>query len=119
MSKLRKQFQKKSWTSSGHKLKQGKSMTLPDQNLTITQLLDRHSRGVSLGAPQKTGEYFDTDIPRHDDLLDVLNHKKELDRKVKEMENNIKQTKLKNKSIKEKSEDKVSQAETVAKPTEK
>ena len=52
--------------------------TIPDQNLSIRQLLDRHSRGLPLGASQKQGEYFDTEIPRYDDLVDMMEHKKQL-----------------------------------------
>jgi len=57
--------------------------TIPDQNLSIRQLLDRHSRGLPLGASQNQGEYFDTEIPRFDDLVDMMEHKKQL---VKEHE---------------------------------
>ena len=52
--------------------------TIPDQNLSIRQLLDRHSRGLPLGASQNQGEYFDTEIPRFDDLVDMMEHKKQL-----------------------------------------
>ena len=52
--------------------------TIPDQNLSIRQLLDRHSRGLPLGASQNQGEYFDTEIPRFDDLVDMMEHKKNL-----------------------------------------
>lgn len=117
---IRTQFSKETNQSSGFDNDPGKTMTVPDQGLTIAELLDRHSRGVSLGATDQKGEYFDTEIPRHDDLLDVLEYKKELNKKVKYYDNEIKKQKAeKAKSIKEKSEDKVSQAETVAKPTEK
>lgn len=117
--KIRTQFQE-SEQSSGYNNNPGKTMTVPDQGLTIQQLLERHSRGVSLGVPDKKGEYFDTEIPRHDDLTDVLVHKYELEKKAKDLETQIKKQKAKKtQSIKEKSEDKVSQAETVAKPTEK
>jgi len=57
--------------------------TVPDQNLTIRQLLDRHSRGLPLGASQMQGEYFDTEIPRFEDLTDMVEYKKKL---VKEHE---------------------------------
>jgi hypothetical protein len=63
-TKIRKQFTGKTYKSSSYKQKPGKTMTVPDQNLTIAELLDRHSRGVSLGAPDLKGEYFDTEISR-------------------------------------------------------
>tara|TARA_B110000483_G_C17934878_1_gene442268 strand:- start:118 stop:474 length:357 start_codon:yes stop_codon:yes gene_type:complete len=53
-------------------------LTVPDQNLSIRTLLDRHSRGLPLGASQKQGEYFETEIPRYDDLVDMFEHKKQL-----------------------------------------
>lgn len=103
--------------SSGYKKKPGKSMTLPDQNLSIAELLDRHSRGVSLGAPELKGEYFDTEIPRFDDLTDMLEHKKELVQKQIDLENQIKQQQKqvqKETSLKAKPEDVVSEAEDEA-----
>jgi len=89
--KKRSVYTNKKYQSSGFKKKMGKSMTLPDQNLTIAELLDRHSRGVSLGAPDLKGEYFDTEIPRFDDLTDMLQYKNDLIQKQKDLEEQIKQ----------------------------
>jgi hypothetical protein len=93
MTKLKKliktQFSGKTYQSSGYKKKMGKSMTLPDQNLTIKELLDRHSRGVSLGAPDLQGEYFDTEVPRFNDLTEMLEYKKDLEQKRKELTKQI------------------------------
>ena len=86
---IRTQFSGKTFQSSGFKKKMGKSMTLPDQNLTIKELLDRHSRGVSLGAPDLQGEYFDTEVPRFSDLTEMLEYKKELEEKRKELTKQI------------------------------
>ena len=114
--KLRKQFQS-NYKGTPWEGEPGVSKTVPDQNLTIGELLERHSRGVSLGAPELKGEYFDTEIPRFDDLTDALEYKKNLNKKVKYYDNEIKKQKAKKaQSIKEKSEVKDSQAETVAKP---
>ena len=120
---MKTQFNKK-YKGTKSKIKPGKSMTVPDQGLTIQQLLERHSRGVSLGAPDLKGEYFDTEIPRHDDLTDALEHKKQLDKKAKELDKQIKKEQAEQKakkaqSIKEKSEVEDSQAEKVAKATDK
>lgn len=62
------------------------SLTVPDQNMSIRTLLDRHSRGIPLGASEKKGEYFDTEIPRFDDLTDVVAYKKMLQQKHKELD---------------------------------
>ena len=83
------QFSGKTYQSSGYKKKMGKSMTLPDQNLTIQELLERHSRGVPLGAVDKQGEYFDTEVPRFSDLTEMLEYKKELEEKRKELTKQI------------------------------
>lgn len=112
--KLKKQFSKK-YKGSPSKIKPGKSMTLPDQNLTIAELLERHSRGVSLGAPDLQGEYFDTEIPRFDDLTDMLEYKKELVQKQIDLEKQIKEEQL----LKQKeSEVEDSQAEKEAEASE-
>jgi len=63
--------------------------TIPDQNLSIRQLLDRHSRGLPLGASQNQGEYFDTEIPRFDDLVDMMEHKKRLVQEHKDLTKQI------------------------------
>ena len=73
--------------------------TIPDQNLSIRQLLDRHSRGLPLGASQNQGEYFDTEIPRFDDLVDMMEHKKKL---VQEHKDLTKQIEKEQKAQKEK-----------------
>ena len=75
--------------STGYKKDMGKSLTVPDQNLTIKELLDRHSRGVSLGAPDLQGEYFDTEVPRFNDLTEMLEYKKDLEEKRKELTKQI------------------------------
>lgn len=64
-------------------------LTVPDQNLSIRTLLDRHSRGLPLGASQRQGEYFDTEIPRYDDLVDMMEHKKSLVKQHKDLTKQI------------------------------
>ena len=77
------------YESTGKNKDMGKSMTLPDQNLTIQELLERHSRGVPLGAVDKQGEYFDTEVPRFNDLTEMLEYKKDLEEKRKELTKQI------------------------------
>ncbi len=64
--------------------------TVPDQTMSIRTLLDRHSRGLPLGANNKTGQYFDTEIPKFDDILDMVDHRNNLEQKAKEYENDQK-----------------------------
>jgi len=85
--KFRRQFSKdQNWTP---KIMDETVHTVPDQNLTIRQLLDRHSRGLPLGASQHQGEYFDTEIPRFQDLTDMVEYKKNLVKKHEELTKKI------------------------------
>jgi hypothetical protein len=65
-------------------------LTQPDQNMGIRELLDKHSRGLPLGVTENKGEYFDTEIPKFDDILDAVEYKKMLSKKHKELEAQIK-----------------------------
>ena len=65
-------------------------LTQPDQTLTIRELLDNHSRGIPLGVKQRKGEYFETPIPRFDDLTDMLEYKAQLMDRNKELNKQIK-----------------------------
>jgi hypothetical protein len=94
--KLRNAYTKSKY--KGKKMSQEVN-TLPDQNLSIRQLLDRHSRGLPLGATERQGEYFDSEIPRYDDLVDMMEHKKQL---VQEHKNLTKKIENEQKAQKEK-----------------
>ena len=63
--------------------------TIPDQNLSIRQLLDRHSRGLPLGGSENQGEYVETGIQRNNDLVDMMEHKKQLVKEHKELTKQI------------------------------
>ena len=67
--------------------------TLPDQTLTIRNLLDNHTRGIPLGVNTRVGEYFDTEIPRFDDLTDMIEYKQQLMEKNKEINKLIREEK--------------------------
>jgi hypothetical protein len=67
--------------------------TIPDQTMGIRQLLDNHSRGIPLGVNTRVGEYFDTEIPRFDDLTDMLEYKRQLMEKNKELNKLIREEK--------------------------
>ena len=67
--------------------------TLPDQTLTIRNLLDNHTRGIPLGVNTRVGEYFDTEIPRFDDLTDMVEYKRQLMEKNKEINKLIREEK--------------------------
>ena len=67
------------------------TQTVPDQTLGIRELLERHTRGVPLGVNTVQGEYFDTEIPRFDDLTDMLEYKKQLMERNKELNRMIRE----------------------------
>ena len=94
-------------TQYNHNHSQGKKMdqvglAVPDQNLSIRELLDKHSRGLPLGVTQKQGEYFDTEIPVFTDLTDIPQFKKDLIEREKILTDQI-QFEQQQKKIKEES----------------
>jgi uncharacterized membrane protein YukC len=68
----------------------GDSKTLPDQTLSIQQLLINHTRGIPSNVSQREGEYFDTEIPRHDDIIDAKEYAESLQERKKELEEQAK-----------------------------
>jgi hypothetical protein len=81
--------------------------TVPDQTMSIRTLLDRHSRGLPLGASTRQGEYFDTEVPHFDDLTDVVKYKKKLKAKEKALTDSLKkEQKLKQEKASAKAEPK-------------
>ena len=91
--KIRHQFNSEETFCKGKFFDTTTVHTVPDQNMSIRTLLDRHSRGLPLGASAKQGEYFDTEVPHFDDLTDVLKYKKNLKNKEKELVSSIKKEK--------------------------
>ena len=67
--------------------------TIPDQTLTIRDLLDNHTRGIPLGVNTRVGEYFDTEIPRFEDLTDMIEYKAQLMERNKEINKLIREEK--------------------------
>lgn len=61
------------------------TQTVPDQTLSIRDLLDRHSRGLPLGASNRQGHFFDTEIPRFNDITEMIQWKKDLMNQNKEL----------------------------------
>lgn len=56
-------------------------MTVPDMSLTVKELLLNHSRGIHSDVKDNQGEFFDTEIPRFDDLTDIQAYKDSLTEK--------------------------------------
>lgn len=66
------------------------SDTVPDQSLTIKQLLLNHTRGIHSDVADLGGEYFeDEEIPIYTDLNDINEHKQKLVERSKNLKNQI------------------------------
>lgn len=46
------------------------SKTVPDMNIAVRTLLERHSRGMSVDVVERIPNYSETEIPRFDDITD-------------------------------------------------
>jgi uncharacterized membrane protein YukC len=80
----------------------GDSKTLPDQTLSIQQLLINHTRGIPSNVSHRDGEYFDTEIPRHDDIVDAKEYAEALQERKKELEEQVKKDEIEISAKKEK-----------------
>ena len=73
--------------------KSGESLTVPDMNLTVRQLLTNHSRGLSNDRHLKTPIYFDYKIPKIKDMVDVQEYREYLNTHIASVEKFIKDNK--------------------------
>ena len=69
------------------------SQTIPDQTKTIRELLDNHSRGIPSGVSELQGEYFNEPIPVFTDITEMVEYKRQLMEKNKEIQTIIRQEK--------------------------
>lgn len=71
-----------------HDIDPGKSMTVPDMNLTVSQLMDRHTRGIGLGVAEKEALYLPEglEVKRPGDLTELIEYREELEAKAKELQ---------------------------------
>lgn len=69
------------------------SMTVPDQHLTVKQLLINHARGINSAIKNYDPQYFDTEIPVIEDIVDLMEYKEELAARQKEIDAEIKRQK--------------------------
>lgn len=61
------------------------SLTIPDQTKTIKELLANHSRGIPSGVSELQGEYFDEPIPVFSDITEIVEYKRQLMERNKEV----------------------------------
>lgn len=82
------QYNRKSFPDSRNELPVGKSMTIPDQTLSIKQILDRYARGLPLGGakePIYEGEEDFTPDLEHMDLADRQEYLENVEKEVSEI----------------------------------
>jgi len=76
--KFRTQF---NYTQAIGEINKQPSKTIPDQNISVRNLLINHSRGLPMNAQMNQGQFFGTDepIPNFIDLTDPAAYKAELE----------------------------------------
>lgn len=62
------------------------SLTVPDMNLTIRQLMENHTRGKGNTVAVKQPVYFDYTIPQIKDITDIHEFKKQLEDQLNNVE---------------------------------
>lgn len=89
--KFKRQWQIKYKGTITGEINQEPSKTIPDQALSLRELLENHSRGIESDQTEYRGEYFEeTEIPRFDDITDLHEYRRKLERQSKELEAQIK-----------------------------
>lgn len=87
--KIRRQFDP-SYNGTPGEVNSGELKTVPDQHLTIRQLLINHTRGLHSEASHNEPIYTDQEIPRFNDLNDVVEYKQQLQDREDELKEQIK-----------------------------
>lgn len=78
--------------------KSGESLTVPDMNLTVRQLLNNHSRGLTNDQHLKEPIYFDFKIPKIKDIVDVKEYRDYLKQHTKDVEDFLKKAEAEEKA---------------------
>lgn len=82
------------YSGSLGKTMDGKSQTIPDLNLTVTQLIQNHVRGASGNVQAYEPLYFETEIPTINDITDVDRYRQELQDRLNQVNEFIKNEKI-------------------------
>lgn len=64
---------------------EGTSMTVPDQSITVRQLLENHTRGVGNDVKIHQPLYFETELPVLRDITDVAVYKAALQERLEKV----------------------------------
>lgn len=67
-----------------------KSLTVPDLNLTVRQMVDNYTRGIDQETTTNEPLYFDMDIPTFEDFADVYEYREFLEQQVEKADEFIK-----------------------------
>lgn len=89
--KLRSQFNP-NYHGTYYKVDFGESMTIPDQNLSVQELMERHTRGIGIGVAEREGMYLDEEgfeVKRPNDLTELVEYREELQQKFDELDAKI------------------------------
>lgn len=65
------------------------SMTVPDQTISLKQLLKNHTRGIPTNARLVPGEYLGVEMPRIEDLTDIAENRERLEEINSQLQNDI------------------------------
>lgn len=88
--RFRTQFNEK-YKGSPYKNEYGPSLTVPDLNLTVKELMVRHTRGVGVGAIQREEHYLPEgmEVPSIKDFTEIEDRREELKQREKEIREEI------------------------------
>ena len=95
---IKTQFNSK-YTPTG-KIMDTTQHTVPDQHMSVRELLANHARGLPIHAQTNEGQYFGTEIPTITDLTDLKTLRDKLKEHEKNTNNLVKEEKSKAKSKK-------------------
>lgn len=88
MGKFARQFTKSYKGTPGEKNTKP-SLTVPDMSLSLRQLMENHTRGIKSDVADNQGEFFDTEIPKFDDITEMVEYKNELYAKAAQVKTDI------------------------------
>lgn len=88
--------------------------------LSVNEILLNHTRGISSNIHHNEGEYFNAEVPRFDDITDMVEHKEQLAERLKEITETIKQENIIKKKAKadQKEKDRAEYLKSLIKPPE-
>lgn len=93
--KIQRQFNSK-YKGTPSNIEFEKSKTVPDLNLSVRELIHRHTRGIGIKEAYKQGFYFDTIIPQINDINDIYERKAALRKWQNELDKEVRSAREQN-----------------------